>query len=307
MKFIKKLALLAAIEATSGTAVVPTAAGAIEVSNVNLTPIEGDEVSLDVVRPFFGASAKIMVTLYRKVAFEVALAGVDPAGTLPGYETLLRGCGCNATNTPATSTVFAPVTDDMQSLSLHCVIDKMLYKMAGARGTVKAVVDAKGVPKLQFEFTGAFVPVEDVASMPAVNFSKFLVPLGVNKRNTTLSFDGYNAACSSFQFDIGNSVVKDDLTSVDSTEITGRESTLNVTMRNVSVATKNLIGMASEGAVVPVDLKHGQTATNTVSFNAPKAQLGKPTFSELNGIQMITIPMTLLPSDVGNDEFTITV
>ena len=136
--------------------------------------------------------------------------------------------------------------------TIYAVVDKLLYKMAGARANAKAMVDAKQIPKWQFEFTGAFYPVEDVGAMPAVNYTKFLRPLGVNKLNTTLSLAGYNAAASSFQFDFGNQVVKQDLMGVDTTEITGRVSTGTVTFRNTSVATKNWIEMAREGVKVPL-------------------------------------------------------
>jgi hypothetical protein len=127
----------------------------------------------------------------------------------------------------------------------------------------------------------------------------------VNKLNSTLSLDGYLAACSSFQFDFGNSVVKQDLMNVDTTEITGRVSTGSVTFRNTSVATKNWIEMARASAKVPLLLRHGQQATNTVAISSQTAQIGKPTFSDQEGIQMITVPLRFIPTDAGNDEWAI--
>ena len=89
--------------------------------------------------------------------------------------------------------------------------------------------------------------------------------------------------------------------------IRSSSSTASVTFRNTSVATKNWIEMARTSAKVPLLLKHGQAATNTVSIAAPLAQIGKPSFSDQDGIQMITIPLMLIPSSAGNDEWTITV
>ncbi|MEO8120463.1 MAG: hypothetical protein ABI606_14245 [Rhodoferax sp.] len=306
-KFIRKLALLAVVETIVGTLVVPVSANAIEVSDVTLTPIEGDEVDQNLVKPYFGASETIMVTEYRKVAFSVGLAGVAALGTLPGYTALMRGCAASATNTPGTSTVFLPVTDGIESLSFYAVVDKLLYKMAGARGNCKSVIDAKGIPKWQFDFTGSFIPVEDVVSMPAVDYTAFMKPLGVNKANTTLSFDGISVACSSFQFDFGNKVVKQDLMNVDTTEITGRTSTGSVKFRNTDVATKDWIALARTSAKVPLLIQHGQAATNTVSISVPLAQVGKPSYSDDDGIQMITVPFRCIPSSAGNDEWSIEV
>ena len=310
-KFIKKMAVLVAIEATVGTIVVPVATDAIEVSDVTLTPIEGDEVDQGVIKPYFGASETTLVTLYRKIAFSVGFAGVPTVGALPGWATLMRACAASVTNTPApdpdAGTVFAPITDGIESVTIYAVIDKQLYKMSGARGNPKAMVDAKQIPKWQFEFTGSFAPVEELGAMPAVSYAKFMRPLGVNKANTVVTLDGFTAAASSFQLDFGNQVVKQDLTDVDSTEITGRTSTGSVTFRNTSVGTKNWIEMAQQSAKVPLLLKHGQSATNTVSIAAPHAQIGKPTFGEQDGIQMITVPLRFIPSDAGNDEWSITV
>ena len=310
-KFIKKMAVLVAVEAAAGTIVVPVAADAIEVSDVTLTPIEGDEVDQGVIRPYFGASEATLVTLYRKIAFSVGLAGVASAGDVPGWASLMRACAASVTNTPApdpqAATVFAPVTDGIESVTIYAVVDRLLYKMAGARANVKATVDAKQIPKWQFEFTGSFLPVEDMPAMPAVSYAKFLRPLGVNKLNTTLELDGFNAACSSFAFDFGNQVVKQDLMNVDTTEITGRASTGSVTFRNTSVATKNWIEMARTSAKVPLLLRHGPGASNTVAIQGPHVQIGKPTFGEQDGIQMITVPLRFIPSDAGNDEWAITV
>ncbi|MBU1352096.1 MAG: hypothetical protein KKB95_09410 [Gammaproteobacteria bacterium] len=309
-KFIKKLAVLIAIETIVGTLVVPVAANAIEVSDVTLTPIEGDEVDQGVIKPYFGASETVLVTEYRKIAFSVGFAGVGTVGDLPGWSTITRACAASVTNTPApdvdAGTVFTPVTDGIESVTVYAVIDKLLYKMGGARGNAKATVDAKQIPKWQFDFTGSFVPVEDVGSMPAVIYTAFQRPLGVNKINTTLVLDGFSAAASSFQFDFGNQVVKQDLMNVDTTEITGRVSTGSVTFRNTSVATKNWIEMARASAKVPLLLKHGQALTNTVGINVPLAQIGKPSFSDQDGIQMITVPYRCIPSSAGNDEWAIT-
>ena len=94
---------------------------------------------------------------------------------------------------------------------------------------------------------------------------------------------------------------------VDTTEITGRASTGSVTFRDTDVATKDWLSMARTSVKVPLLLKHGQAATNTVSLSVPLAQIGKPTFSEVEGIHMITVPFRCIPSNAGNDEWSFTV
>ena len=305
-KLLRKMAVLALIEAVVGTAVAPAAANAMLVSDVTLTPIEGDVVERNNVKPYFGNSGSTLVTEYQKISFSVELAGVAAAGTMPGYAELFRACAMSVTSAVGVKTSFAPVTDGIESITIVGVVDGIIHKMAGARGTVKSMTDAKGIPKWAFEFTGSFIPAVDGA-MPAVNYTAFCDPLGVNKANTTLSLAGVSVAASAFSWDIGNTVVKRDLMNVDSIEITDRKSTGSVTFENNAIAAKDWISMARASAVVPLVLKHGQGVTNTVSIKAQRAQIGKPTYSDSDGVQMITIPLAFIPSSAGNDEWSIEV
>ena len=305
-KKMRKMAILAMIEATVGTPVVPLAANAMLVSDVELTPIESDVVERNNIRPFFGAGNSTLVTEYQRVRFSIEFAGVAVAGSLPGYASLLRACSMSATNEVGVKTVFAPVTDNQESITIYGNVDGTLHKMHGARGEVEIKADAKGIPKYSFDFMGSFVPAVD-QPLPAVDYTAFQAPLGVNKANSTLLLDGLAVACSSFQFKCGNQVVKRDLMNVDTVEITGRNSTGSVTFENTSVATKDWIGMARASEIVTLDLKHGQAATNTVSIKSTRAQIGKPTYSDSDGAQMVTIPLSFIPSDTGNDEWSIEV
>ena len=302
-KLLRKMAVLALIEAVVGIAVAPVAANAMLVSDVTLTPIEGDVVERNNVKPYFGNSGSTLVTEYQKIAFSVEMAGVAIVGAMPGYADLFRACAVSVTNEVGVKTVFAPVTDGIESITIVGVVDGIIHKMAGARGTVKSTTDAKGIPKWSFEFTGSFIPAVD-GPMPAVDYTEFCDPLGVNKANTTLSLDSIPVAANAFSWDVGNTVVKRDLMNVDSIEITDRKSTGSVTFENTSVGAKDWISMARASAVVPLVLKHGQGATNTVTLKAQRAQIGKPTYSDSDGVQMITIPLAFIPGSAGNDEWS---
>lgn len=303
-KLMRKMAILALVETVVGSPVVPLAANALLVSDATLTPIEGDVAERNNIRPFFGSSGSTLVTEYQKVSFSIEFTGVAAAGNLPGVTDLLRACAMSATVQTGVKTVFAPVTDGIESVTIYGNVDGILHKMHGARGEVELTTDAKGIPKWKFDFTGSFVPAVD-APLPAVNYTAFLAPLGVNKANTTLLLDGLAVAASAFSFKAGNTVVKRDLMNVDTVEITDRKSTGSVTFENTAVAVKNWIAMARASAVVPLVLKHGQGATNTATFKSARAQLGKPTYSDSDGVQMITIPLSFIPSDAGNDEWSI--
>lgn len=302
--FFDKLALLAKIETTRSVDASPAAADALLASDVTLTPLEGDEVELAYIRPYFGASRSVMTTAYRKLSFKVPFGGVAVAGALPAVAQLLRSCAVSATVSAGVKTTFAPVTDSIESLSVWCVIDRQRYKLLGAQGSMKVTCDAKGVPWWQVDLTGSWETITDLGSMPAVTLSGWIDPLPVNKANTTLSLHGVALVASAFTFDIGAQVKKRDMIGVDDVRIVGRKTVGSVTFEQGQVATKDWLNLAKLGTSGPLVLVHGQGATNTISIAGQAVALGKPTFTKTDGVLMVNAPLIFQPVS-GNDEWSI--
>lgn len=304
-KKIMKMAILAKIEVTKGVDPVPTgAANAILASDVTVTPLEGETAQRNNITPWFGNQGSLMATQYSKLAFSVELAGPGAAGTVPACGPLLRACACAATTSAGVSVTFAPVSSGIESVSLYCNIDGTNHVLTGAQGTVKIATDLKGIPKLQFEFTGLFNPLT-ATPLPTPVYTAFKDPVPVNKANTTLSLHGVSLAASSFSWDIGNKVVKRDLMTVDSVEITDRESTGQVVFENTDIGVKDWVGTSLANTKGPLQLIHGKTAGNIIEINAPLAQPQKPTYSDSDGIQMMNLPLAFCTGANGNDEWSI--
>jgi hypothetical protein len=97
-RLTRKSILLARIESTYGTDSVPTGAShAILVRNLNITPINTEEASRDLIRPFLGQFDQLIANRHVQIEFEVEVAGAGTAGTAPGYGALLRACGLSET------------------------------------------------------------------------------------------------------------------------------------------------------------------------------------------------------------------
>jgi len=304
--FINQTVILAKVEAVKGTDSTPTAAAnALLISDVTFTPLEGEEVERNNIRPFFGDGGSTMVTQYVKLAFSVEYAGVAAAGDVPGYEPLLRAGGASVTVAAGTDVRFAPVTQGQESVTVYIAVGPNLQKITAGMLNVKLSAAAKSIPKLQVEITGTY-KAATAGALPGALYTKFQDPFGVNKANTTLDLHGVPVAASGFEFDFGNVVVKRDMINVDSVAITDRKSKGSVTFDNTPVADKNWVELARQGARGPLHLKHGPGATNVVELIAPNVQLGKPTFGELDGIQTITTPLRFIPV-LGNDEWEIVV
>ncbi|TIV70559.1 MAG: hypothetical protein E5V89_14140, partial [Mesorhizobium sp.] len=67
-RFYRKLAILTKIETVYGTDPVPTgAANAMQVTNVSVTPLAGDQVSRDLFLPYLGQQGVILVGTYTEL------------------------------------------------------------------------------------------------------------------------------------------------------------------------------------------------------------------------------------------------
>src|SRR3989338_10969454 len=101
-RYIRNTAILAKIEATYGVDPVPTeAANALLVSNVSINPLNAQNASRDLIRPYLGGSEQLVGTAFVEMSFDVELQGSGAAGTDPAYFPLLEACGFAASRTAA--------------------------------------------------------------------------------------------------------------------------------------------------------------------------------------------------------------
>lgn len=305
-KLIRRTAVLAKIEVTSGTDPVPTgASNAILVRNVTITPIEQEVESRELVRAYLGNSDQIIVAAWTKVEFEVELAGSGTAGTAPAYGPLLRGCGFLETD-GASDVVYTPVGTGFETLTFYINVDGVLHKMTYCAGNVAFSLDARKVPFMKFSFMGLFLPVTDAAAPTAV-YTAFQKPVAVNKANTTLSLHSYAATVETLQIDMKNEVPYRNLINFEGVTVNDRKPDGSLSMEMVSVATKAWLTSIAAGTTGAMQMVHGLVAGNIVQIDAPTVQLFSPRFANSQGIQMLQANMVMLPGGSGNDEITITV
>ena len=74
----------------------------------------------------------------------------------------------------------------------------------------------------------------------------------------------------------------------------------------MTIATKDYFAAAlNDGATGNLTFLHGTTAGNRVTLTAARADLGDPSYGDTDGIAMLNLPYTAIPSATGNDEFTL--
>lgn len=306
MRKYRKLACLAKIEGTYGVDSVPTAAAdAIQLNDVTLTPLAGDEEQRDLLLPYFGHQGIELTGNYVQLEFAVEMAGAGAAGDVPGYGSLLRACGLAETITANTDVTYDPVSDGQESVSIYFNQDGVRHVALGSRGNVRMELTPKRIPRFRFTLMGLLGTVTDTA-LPAPTLSAFQKPQVVSKAATTFSLHGVSPVTESIQLDLGVKVEPRLLIGDESMQIGDRQATGTAVVQAETLATVNWFSLAQAGTQAAMQTVHGTAAGNVVQIEAPKVQIGRPTQGQNQGIVNYSLPLMLTP-DAGDDEISITV
>lgn len=276
-RFWNQKLLMAKIETVYGTDAAPAGAtDSILATQVKLMPMEGQDVARELERPFHAADPTLPADLHTKISFRVELAPSGTAGTAPGWAALMRGCGCAQTLLASTSVTFSPISTGYQSLTIHLFVDGIRWAIIGARGTFKLVVEASGIPYLEFTFTGRFAPATDVV-LPVGILTAFKDPLIVSAANTpTFTIDAVPMVMKSMTFDAGCQVEPRFWVGTNDIIISGRAESLETMVEVRSMAIFNPYARAAAAARVPIVLTHGTVAGARATLNVPTGQIQRP-------------------------------
>ncbi len=304
--------ILAKQETTPGTKEVLSAADAVLVSAVENTPLAGDTVSRDLLRPYYGASADINVNVHQSIEFTVELAASGTAETAPPWGRLLAACGLAETITSSGTkqVAYTPVSSGEKTLTIGLNIDGVLHTLVGCRGTFTLEFAVNAVPKLAFTFTGHYAAPTDTAAVANPVYSAWKPPvIPSNSATPTFSLLGKNGlALTALSLDYGNEVVyREVIGAAPVVEIVNRTPSGQLTIDAPSVATLSLVERAKAGTPGALRLVHGNTAGAIVELDMPAVALSQPSYSEANGVWQMQANYKPLPNvAAGNDEIKIT-
>ncbi len=304
MALTRKKLLVAKIEASYGVDSVPVGAQAIQVTDLNITPLENDLVSRDILRPVLGGSDKLPGGARVKIDVTVELTGSGAAGTVPNEDVLLRACGLAAVVTAGQRVEYNPVSGGFESATLYFNQDGLLHRALGCRGTWSLDLKAKEIPKLKFSMTGIYQPVTDTA-MLTPTLAGVTTPVLVSTANTTASIHGYAGRVESISVDGGNEVTYRELIGYTAVEITNRDVTGAVSMEMPTIAQKNWFDIALKATTGTVAIVHGTVPGNIVQIDAPKVSVNNPTYQDSSGTVMLGANLAFTPN-AGNDEIKLT-
>ena len=299
----RKRVILIEAESSYGTDPTPAATDVVLVRDLSITPQSSDVVNRDVVRPYLGASEQLLANTKVECTFSVELAGSGTAGTAPRYGSALKACGFSETISSGTSVTYAPISSSFTSVTIHYNVDGVRHIVTGCRGTFVINAAVGEIPSIDFSFTGIYNAPTDTA-LPSVTYGNQATPLIFKNGNTTgFQLLSYSGALMNLTMDVGNSIVYREL--VGGTKevlLTDRAANGSVTIEAPTLAQKDYFTAAlTDSSLGNLTFLHGTTAGNKVQLTSSKVDIGDVAYGEADGVAMLEIPYTLVPSAANNE------
>ena len=295
-------------EGTEGTAETLEGADAFLAFDPHFEPvIEAHE--RNPVRTALSPHGSVFGKRSARMTFQVELVGTSAgAGNAIHYSDAIKACGVGETLVGGTSATYKPISTSIPSVTLAMYLDGKIYKMWGARGTARLLLEAGKPGLLDMEFVGADFSEDDGALLTSgVSYESAKPP---TFQSASFTIDSYSAIISRLELDMGNTLALRPSANASSgnfsCQIADRRPTVSFDPENVLVATEDFLGNWRSGSEMALSSSFGATAGNTMGVTAPKVQYQTATMSDRDGISVFEL-VGLCCLNSGNDEWQIAI
>jgi hypothetical protein len=290
--------VLAKVETTPGTDATPTGVDGFWVMNPELT-LSADVQRRDDARTNRGTVSSRVGEKSVQLTFAMELTGAGSVA-LPGWVTLLKGCGMQTSGTTVT-----PVTLSPSTLTIYVYYGNLLHKVTGCVGSFKLTGAAGMTPRLEFTFHGLY-SAPTTGTPPAIAAMAVSTPPVVE--NAALTYAGSTALLTdSFMMDIGNEIqMVSDATTASGfrcARIVGRNVTAGI---NPEVdSTQDFWTKYSSETKSSFSVKIGTLSGNRVLISAGYSQITGIGYTDRDGLRTFDLALAFCRGPAGDDEFSL--
>ena len=196
----RKRLILCKSEASYGVDITPAGTDALLVRSLDVTPIEADVVSRDLIRNYLGNSDQLLAQTRVSISFQVEMAGSGTAATAPRFGSLLKACGMAETITAAAVTGSAvagganTITLAAGASAVNDFYNGMVISITSGTGNghIGLITDYVGSTKVATvqASTATFVPAAASAYSIAANVGYLPVSTGFSSATIYFNNDG---------------------------------------------------------------------------------------------------------------------
>lgn len=316
-RFTKNTRIALKLQGTQGVdsiASSPVAADFLKVKNQTVT-VSPTMVDRGELLPTFGSNGKVFAGLSCELGFDFELSGSGTAGTAPGCAVALKICGLAEVINAGSNVTYNPITTGQQAATGYYYDSGDLQKGLDLRGNLEKLSFKVGeTPTASVKAMGAHGGDAQVAVPVTLPASTWAHPLGVCDANTgdvtfgatytlaTGAIAGGTAYSSAgVEVALGNSVQFTKLLGQEIGDITGRVTTLTVTVDCTPAQEAAFRAQMVANTAQTVTFVHGTTAGNKVQIYAPAAQLTNVEKADQNGRRLVTLTFECKQTN-GNDD-----
>jgi hypothetical protein len=289
---------------------------AMLVSNLEVTPLEGEMIDRELVLPFLGNRQKITGQRLFRLSFDVELTAGTGLGVAPAWGKLLVACNFSQTIVATTSVTYAPSLRPgatNSSVAFDVNVDGNRHIGRGGRGTATFNLEAGQLPRISFEFTCQYV-APTAASAITPNFSSYdPAPIIVNSQNTTdvevlIASTPFAMCMQSFNLAMNNVVPARQLAGcTQEVMVTGREPSGEMVVEASLISDRDFFADAVAQTARRFEWTHRATSGQVIEFVMPTCTVENPTYSESDELVMMTLPIFPQPTVAGNNELSIAI
>ena len=196
----RKRLILCKAEASYGVDITPAGTDALLVRSLDVTPIEAEVVSRDLIRNYLGNSDQLLAQTRVSISFQVEMAGSGAGATAPRFGSLLKACGMAETITAAAVTGSA-VTGGSNTITLAAgassvddFYNGMVISITSGTGNghIGLITDYVGSSKIATvqASSATFVPAAASAYSIAANVGYLPVSTGFSSATIYFNNDG---------------------------------------------------------------------------------------------------------------------
>lgn len=304
MIFEQDTVVLAAVETVYGTDATPTAAANAMRVKADLTLHDGDQEDLNYDAGRGGSKGAVQRNKRVTGSLTGYVAGSGEVDTPPAIGVLLQMCGLKPTITAAEKVVYAPVSANQDSCTLHVFRGKIKHVARGVRANMEVSLGPDALPKFTFNnLIGLFVDPTQVADFQSADFSQFENPLVTDPVSITkCNLFGRAVNMSSMTFRLGNTVTYRAVTNDESAQITARMPQLEATIEEPLIADFNWWNKVSTYGALEYQIgDDGVDDGNIFALDIPNLQLRTLTPTIIDGISHLTLVFDVVPTARDND------
>lgn len=282
---------------------------ALFVRSIEVEPLQADEVEREAIRGYGGNYDVILANQRAAITLEVEFAASGTAGTAPRWGPLFQACGHSETS-DASSVTYAPKGKSFPSATIEYYVRKgsntLRHKLTGCRGSFSLNCEVSQIPTITFTMVGIYnAPVDGPDVTPT--YSEQAAPTIFNKANTTnFTLMGFAAAMQSYSFDQAQNTIYRELVGGEKEVLVpDRRPSGTAVIEAPDLDDHDYFADATGTSTGTNTFQQGQSAGEILTWSAPQTDIGAPTYSDSDGIQMLNIPFRATPTTAGDDEYSL--